>query len=316
MRPNFDFSNVRQMAYEEWADSLRTYPWGTPMVSEPKVFTTLRTSTSIFGFELGSTKHEQGPCHGYIVSRDYEDVRHDRVDHYHVLFQISGTATLIQNDEVSELAAGDTVLLDAGRPSLLINSGGIQFDLILPREQMTFHVGLELQGGRRSPAGSRAGRALRQILFYAGEDENCSAWACLNMQRVIYDLVGILFEPNFDQMPVPDTAFTRIRDVIKESHADPGLTPSVVAAEAGMSLRRLQALFASHGLTCTDYIHSIRLEHACFLIRRRELYRTNELLSQISYRCGYQDHNYFVRVFHRRFGKSPSAYAKSYRGKF
>ncbi len=312
MRSSFDFTNVPQRTYEEWGDALRTYPWGTPKVPEPKTFTTLRSSLSTYGFELGATKHEYGPHHAYSVRREYEDVRFDKVDHYHVLFQAAGSATVIQNDQVTALAPGDTVLVDAGRPSLLVNSGGIQFDLVLPRHSLMSHVGLELQGGLHSPRGMGAGRALRQLIFDADEAGHLSDWANNQIQRVIYDLVAVLFEPKSNPTPIPDAVFKRVCDIIRDSHADPNLTPSVVAAEAGMSLRKLQALFTSRGSTCTAYIHSVRLEHAVFLLRRREFLRTQEFLSQISFRCGYRDHNYFVRVFRRKFGQSPSTYAKSH----
>jgi hypothetical protein len=79
-----------------------------------------------------------------------------------------------------------------------------------------------------------------------------------------------------------------------------------------MSLRKLQGLSTSRGSACTEYIYSVWLEHAAFLIRRRKFLHTEELLSQISYRCGYQDHNYFARIFQRKFGQAPSAYAKSH----
>ena len=312
MWPRFDFTNVPQRTYEEWGDALRTYPWGTPKVLEPKTFTTCRSSLSTYGFELGATKHECGPRHAYSVSREYEDIRVDKVDHYHLLFQAAGSATVIQNDQASELAPGDSVLVDAGRPSLLVNNGGTQFDLVLPRQPLMAHVGLELHGCLRSPRGMHAGRALRHLIFDADEGRDLSDWAKNQMQRVIYELVAVLFEPKFNQVSAPDAVFKRVCDIIRDSHADPNLTPHVVATEARMSLRKLQALFTSRGLTCTEYIHSIRLERACLLMRRRKFLRTKELLSQISYSCGYRDHNYFSRVFQRKFAQSPSTYAESH----
>jgi AraC-like DNA-binding protein len=311
MWPSFDFTNVPHWTYEEWADSLRTYPWGSLKVFEPKTFRTLVSRRSGYGFELGALKHEYG--HAYSVKRDHEDVRSDNMDLYHVLFQAAGSASVIQNDQVIELTPGSTVLLDAVRPSLFVNHGGIQYHLVLPREPLISAVGLELQGGVHSSLGTCAGRALGQLIFENDEGGESSDWANNQMQRVIYELVAVLFEPKFDLVQVPNTALKRVCDIIRDRHVDPDLTPSMVAAEAAMSLRKLQTLFTSRGLTCTKYINSIRLEHASFLIRRRAFLHTNEFLSQISFACGYRDHNYFVRVFRRKFGKSPRAYANSSR---
>jgi len=311
MRSRFDFANTPQRTYEEWADALRTYPWGTVSVAEPKAFAILRSSQNIYGFELGAIKHRHDLHHTYSVRREHADVRLDKVDHYHVLFQTTGSATVIQNDQVAELAPGDAVIVDASRPSLLVNKGGIQFDLVLPRQPLISRIGFELYGGISSRRGLSAARALRRIVLDAGENGNLSDWANGQMQRVIFELVGVLFEPKSNPKEIPDAVFKRVCDIVRESHANPELTPVVVAAAARMSLRKLQAIFATRGLTCTEYIHSVRLEQASFLIRRREFLRTKELLNQISFACGYRDHNYFVRVFRRRFGQSPSQYARS-----
>jgi AraC family transcriptional regulator, positive regulator of tynA and feaB len=313
IRPGSDFTDVVKRTYEEWADALRAYPWGSAKVQEPKAFTISRSKQIIYGFEFGAIKHTYGPHQAYSVRRDYDDIRLDAVDHYHVLFQASGSASVIQNDQVAELAPGDTVLVDAGRPSVLINNGGIQFDLVLPRNLVTSHVGLELPGGLQSPRGMSAARTLRQIIFDADEGGELSDWANGQMQRVIFELVSVLFEPKVNLESIPDVVFKRVCDIVRDKHADPDLTPVVVAAEAGMSLRKLQALFTSRGLTCTEYIHSVRLERARFLMRRRESLRTNELLSQIAYSCGYRDHSYFSRVFQRKYGQAPSTYSKSHR---
>jgi AraC family transcriptional regulator, positive regulator of tynA and feaB len=311
MCPHFDFTNS-QWTYEEWADALREYPWGTPKVLQPKTFTHFRCHVSMYGFELGAIKHDSDPGHAYTVRREYEDIRVDKVDHYHVLFQQTGTATVVQKDHALELAAGDIALVDAGRPSVFVNNGGIQYHLVLPRQPLVAHVRLDLHGGRRSHPRLFAERALRQLISDTDAGRDLSKWAKDQMQRVIYELVAVLFEPTFDPSPVPDAVFKRVCDIIRDCHADPNLTPSVVASEAGMSLRKLQFLFTSRGLTCTEYIQLVRLEHASFLIQRRELFQTKEPLSQISYTCGYRDHNYFCRVFQRKFGQSPGTYAKSH----
>lgn len=313
MWPSLDFADIPQKTFEEFEADLRSCPWGNPKVPEPKTFrSSSRTRLSAYGLELGATKHDDDPRHALSVTRDYEDVRRDRVDFYQVLFQAAGSATFMQNDQVAELAPGDVVLVDLGRPALVANNGGLQFDLVLQRPPLISHLGLQLQGGMRSPRGTGAERALRQLIFDAGDGAEVSDWASGQMQRVIYDLVAVLFEPKFDSPSGSEAMFQRACDIIRDSHVDPDLTSSAVAAEAGMSLRKLQALFTSRGSTCTQHIHSVRLDHALTLLRRRERLMTHELLSQISWACGYRDHNYFARVFRRRFGQSPRAYAKAY----
>src|SRR5215831_5569845 len=59
--------------------------------------------------------------------------------------------------------------------------------------------------------------------------------------------------------------FKRIRGSINEHFADPGFGPREVAADARISLRYLQKLFAAQNSTCSSFIDSVRLGHAARL---------------------------------------------------
>ena len=57
------------------------------------------------------------------------------------------------------------------------------------------------------------------------------------------------------------------------------------------------------GKTVTGYINDIRLKKSI------ELLRTNTLnITEIAIKCGFNDANYFSRIFKRKFGVSPSKY--------
>src|SRR6202043_4295634 len=104
------------------------------------------------------------------------------------------------------------------------------------------------------------------------------------MQLAVYDLVGALFAPS-DPWPLSrhaDKLFTRICGVIKDRFADPDFGPCEVAAEVGISLRYLQKLFTARSSTCTELIHSVRLDHAARLLDRRRLLNTSQPISEIA----------------------------------
>ena len=107
-----------------------------------------------------------------------------------------------------------------------------------------------------------------------------------------------------------DKLFTRIRGVIKDRFADPDFGPSEVAAEAGISLRYLQKLFTARNSTCSEFIYSLRLDHAARLLHRRALLNTSQPLSEIAYTCGFSDYTHFARKFRRRFGHPPGAHRR------
>jgi AraC family transcriptional regulator, positive regulator of tynA and feaB len=102
--------------------------------------------------------------------------------------------------------------------------------------------------------------------------------------------------------------FGRIRGVIKDGFADPDFGPREVAAGAGISLRYLQKLFTARGATCSEFIYSLRLEHAARLLHRRASLATGQPLSEIAYACGFRDYKiHFARKFRHRFGCAPGA---------
>jgi AraC family transcriptional activator of tynA and feaB len=83
-----------------------------------------------------------------------------------------------------------------------------------------------------------------------------------------------------------DKQFTRICGIIKDRFADPDFGPSEVAAEAGISLRYLQKLFTSRNSTRTNFIYSVRLDHAGRLLKRRALLNTSQPISEVAYDSG------------------------------
>jgi AraC family transcriptional regulator, positive regulator of tynA and feaB len=82
-----------------------------------------------------------------------------------------------------------------------------------------------------------------------------------------------------------------------------------VAAKVGISPRYLQKLFTQRGSTCSEFIYSLRLDHAARLLHRRESLRSGQPLSEIAFACGFHDYTHFARKFRYRFGHPPGAHA-------
>lgn len=70
------------------------------------------------------------------------------------------------------------------------------------------------------------------------------------------------------------------------------------------STKHYTRLFKSaYGVTPSEYILNKRLEYAQFL-----LVNSNDYINNIVRRCGFTDALYFSRIFHKKFGISPSAF--------
>lgn len=307
MHPNADLLSTTELNYEQWRDLLRPN-WGLYTPDDPKAFVGRVRSRSICGFNASDISGNGRRC-----ERTQKDVRLDGVDHFYAVFQIAGRSTITQDDQAVPLAAGDVTLIDSARPVTYLNDGHEQWlSLQLPRQPLMVHLGFEPQGCFRARSGTCAGRLLYQLILESAEDlKSMSAPAGDYMQLAVYDLLGALFAPS---NPVPysphmEKLFRRICSIAKDRFADPDFGPCEVAAEAGVSLRYLQKLFTRRGSTCSEFIYSLRLDHAARLLRRRKILGAGHAVSDIAYACGFRDYTHFARKFRCRFGHSPAAHA-------
>jgi AraC-like DNA-binding protein len=227
---------------------------------------------------------------------------------------IVGRPTVTHNDQAARLSVGDVVLVDATRPATFSIDGEAQpwnvISLQLPRASLTAHLGFEPRGGLYRRSGTPAARLLFELVRSGGKaQESAVSSADSYMQLVVYDLLGALFAPPDSWLGSPHAGklFTRIKALIKRRLVDPAFGPGEVAAESGISLRYVQKLFTQYGSTCSEFIYSLRLEHAARLLRRRALLQTDQPLSEIAYACGFHDYRHFARRFRRRFGHAPGA---------
>ena len=81
-------------------------------------------------------------------------------------------------------------------------------------------------------------------------------------------------------------------------------TPEIMAKMVGLSKQRFSSLFKNNmGKTPMEYVREIKLSTAA-----RWLLTSNENISEIAYKIGYSDPNYFIREFKMAFGYTPNQY--------
>jgi AraC-like DNA-binding protein len=298
--PELDYDGFRAALREDWG-------WFTP-ARGTNVFVSKVRTRRVFGFAAVDLT-----CNATRMERTKLDIRRDDMVHYYVTGPLTGGSTIIHDDRVVNVAAGDVILLDSTRPVTFIPTTRHRYDqwfaLKLPRQTLVSHLGFEPQAGACGRRQAQAARLLGQLaLDSVSNTEPACASADNFMGLVVYDLLGALFPP-----PAPlgsrhtDKLFARVCGIIKDRFADPDISPREVAAKTGISLRYLQKLFTARGSTCSHYISSLRLDHAAHLIERRALTKTGQPLSDIAYACGFRDYTSFTRGFRQRFGAPPGA---------
>lgn len=296
------------LGFEAWRALLRTNCGRySPEGIEPNAFVGWARMLNVCGLAAVDTG-----WNAQRLERTHRDVRVDGMEHYYALFQVSGKSAMTQNDQAVQLAEGDVALVDAARPVTYFSAdtSARWLALHLPRQPLVSHLGFEPQGGSCRRSGTSAGRLLFDLVRDA---DSGSAFSCADsyMQLAAFDLVGAMFAPS-DPSPISrssDKLFARICRVIREGSSDPDFGPLEVAAEAGISLRYLQKLFTERVSTCSEFIYSVRLDHAAHLLHRCALLGTRQPLSEIAYTCGFRDYVHFARKFRNKFGYPPGVHA-------
>jgi AraC family transcriptional regulator, positive regulator of tynA and feaB len=303
--PNKNCQSATQLDYESWRKALRSACcWYTPQIPKSEPFVGQASGRSVYGLLMVDIG-----CNADRIDRTPHDIRLDDADHYYALVQTEGESSVLQNDRTIRLAPGKVALIDTARPVTYIagKGEGRWRSLKLPRQAIIKHLGVEPPGGVTGGE-TCAERMLVNLLNWIEGEGSVPDSDNAYMELAIFDLLGAMFAPSRQRSVSThtDRLFTRICGIIKERFSDPHFGPSDVAAEMKISSRYLQKLFTARGLVCSNFIQSVRLDHAARLLHRRATLDTRQRLGEIAYACGFNDYGHFARRYRQRFGRSPS----------
>ena len=95
--------------------------------------------------------------------------------------------------------------------------------------------------------------------------------------------------------------------LIIESDLSADLSPSLLAAQQGVSLGYLSSIFKkATDLTISEYVRQKRMEYAAYLLRN-----TNLQVQTVALHNGIMDVQYFSKLFKRQIGMTPTEYRLS-----
>jgi AraC family transcriptional regulator of arabinose operon len=205
--------------------------------------------------------------------------------------------------------AGDLTILNAGIPHRYGTVKGqtwnfmwVHFQqqdiesILLPKEDLTI-----VPFDNRS-AQKRIYHAFQRILSDSHERGDYWNTLCMNALREILLLVARKSTHSID---------SRIEEALNlmSRHMTEPLRIESLAKKVGLSSSRLSFLFKQHtGISIVETLNDIRTRQAALLIEH-----THRNASEVAYDVGYNNYNHFIIQFRKRYGKSPSVYAKAHR---
>ncbi|MCO6491482.1 MAG: helix-turn-helix transcriptional regulator [Phaeodactylibacter sp.] len=103
-------------------------------------------------------------------------------------------------------------------------------------------------------------------------------------------------------MPTEEKFLRKASRIVEENLSDPGFGVHELYRELNMGRTQLHKLLKAHtGKSASLFIRSVRLQHAQTLLASSELN-----VSEVAYRVGFNDPNYFSRCYREMFGVAPS----------
>ena len=127
----------------------------------------------------------------------------------------------------------------------------------------------------------------------------------LQLFELIYNFPGKI---EFTSEKVP--RLSRLRpalEFIEQKLSDPELNTVEVAGTIHVSQVYLRKLFKeAFGQSPVQFIHRRRIQHACLLLRQSGL-----RIKEIAAESGFNDLQFFYRIFRRQLGTTPAAYRQS-----
>lgn len=232
-----------------------------------------------------------------------------------VITQIEGARRYLQNGTEVLLKAGDSTVIDSGRPwSSSCETECVRLYLRVPRwimenrlQTTAIPIAERISGATRM--GSALSRLSQSLYDEAGRSQEATEGVTDTYFRT---LAACLARRGLAPGRGPELLL-QILGYVEAHLAEPTLTPSEVASALTISLRHLHRVFSATGNTFADHVRARRLEQC-----RQDLtnlHLREKTITDIAFFWGFSDAAHFSHAFRNHFGVSPRALRAGMAGK-
>jgi AraC-like DNA-binding protein len=253
-------------------------------------------------------------CEGHRVLRRGEDIARAESDTYYLYSQIGEAAWFLQQGRHVLALRGDIVLADPNLPFSTGASGDFDFRIWrLPRRALDAYLAHQgrlpmIHLRRGTPECTLMTGCLDALAGVTdGIDPRISGPVADNLLRLVAIAAGIAPEmQDSGRAALRDAALRRITDHAARHLADPALSPQRVAAQLGMSVRKLHMLFEPTGVSFGKWLQRRRIAEARLLLANPA--NAARSILDIALAVGFNELSTFHRAFRAETGLTPGDY--------
>jgi len=244
-----------------------------------------------------------------VVRRTPGAVRRMPIDLLKICVQVTGRATVCQDNREIEIEPGHMAIYDTGRPyHLRLDGQWTCAVMAFPREALALPEHIVLASMNRAyPLTDGPGAVLASFISSAVRQRNTIRITSASRlgEAGLHLVAGTLSDAAPPEgAGAADALRLQILNYIRAHLPEPDLTHARVAAAHHMAGRTLHRLFEREPYTVTDYIRSCRLE-AVMHDLTDPLLAHRSIAALAAHWC-FTGQAHFTRTFHARFGINPS----------
>lgn len=240
------------------------------------------------------------------IVRTCADIRRNPRDHFFLILQDKGKATLSQGDVAAHLETGDFFVVDSDEPTDFRYKGRYshQLSLHLPREEQIRRFGNRIYGGMKISHKDPLANAMRSVLASVVDTDVDHG---THVSEAFYSVFGAYLLNRAlgteGRLDPHQQMIQRATETMAQFYRDPDFSVHHLADKLGVSLRSLQRSFQHADTTLQGRLAKMRLDAAAHMIRKR----LRPSVAEIAFACGYADLSTFHRHYKARFDQSPGA---------
>jgi AraC-like DNA-binding protein len=247
------------------------------------------------------------PCNAGLFISPAQGTHYGRViDSYELIMVRTGTLTLREESTLFTLEAGETLILFPGR----FHEGAAPYKPNSSFYWLHFHLDLALNAEpvTKISQHARLPEPLRLVELFSRflddqENHRLEPSYSATLVRLMLLEIALQTSPRFLPETHPTRLASQAQALITRNFRQP-LSTSLIARQLNCNPDYLGRIYRdTFGCNPTEAIHGARMRHAKSL-----LLLTTMNVNEIAVACGYEDADYFRKIFRRHFDMQPRSF--------